>query len=157
MVISSEPNLVPILVYCPGQPLVAEGVSRLLGLVSFCSQKRFRRRRQTSPVFLLPLARFSYQRLTSASSSIDSLFVSSAKIVQKGFYRTEIQGTRLTIIAGRVGFEPTICGSAGRRLGPGSTTGPRRRIHDSPYNGYNGEPNLSPSYFSSPNRQQFHM
>ena len=26
--------------------------------------------------------------------------------------------------AGRVGFEPTICGSAGRRLGPGSTTGP---------------------------------
>ena len=28
-------------------------------------------------------------------------------------------------IAGRVGFEPTICGSAGRRLGPGSTTGPR--------------------------------
>src|SRR6266566_8247853 len=44
--------------------------------------------------------------------------------------------------AGRVGFEPTICGSAGRRLGPGSTTGPRRRIHDSPYNGYNGEPNL---------------
>ena len=27
-------------------------------------------------------------------------------------------------VAGRVGFEPTICGSAGRRLGPGSTTGP---------------------------------
>ena len=27
--------------------------------------------------------------------------------------------------AGRVGFEPTICGSAGRRLGPGSTTGPK--------------------------------
>ena len=26
--------------------------------------------------------------------------------------------------AGRVGFEPTICGSAGRRLSPGSTTGP---------------------------------
>src|SRR2546430_17379160 len=60
-------------------------------------------------------------------------------------------------VAGRVGFEPTICGSAGRRLGPGSTPGPRRDIIDSPYNGYNGEPNLSPSYFSSPNRQQFHM
>src|SRR5437879_2206856 len=27
-------------------------------------------------------------------------------------------------MAGRVGFEPTICGSAGRRLSPGSTTGP---------------------------------
>ena len=42
-------------------------------------------------------------------------------------------------LAGRVGFEPTICGSAGRRLGPGSTTGPRRDILASPYNGYNGE------------------
>ena len=41
--------------------------------------------------------------------------------------------------AGRVGFEPTICGSAGRRLGPGSTTGPRRDILASPYNGYNRE------------------
>src|SRR5207249_9383472 len=29
-------------------------------------------------------------------------------------------------VAGRVGFEPTICGSAGRRLGPGSTTGPEK-------------------------------
>ena len=43
--------------------------------------------------------------------------------------------------AGRVGFEPTICGSAGRRLGPGSTTGPKRDILASPYNGYNGEYN----------------
>ena len=42
-------------------------------------------------------------------------------------------------VAGRVGFEPTICGSAGRRLGPGSTTGPRRDILASPYNGYNRE------------------
>ena len=41
--------------------------------------------------------------------------------------------------AGRVGFEPTICGSAGRRLGPGSTTGPRRGTLYSPYNGYNME------------------
>ncbi len=31
-----------------------------------------------------------------------------------------------SIGAGRVGFEPTICGSAGRRLGPGSTTGPEK-------------------------------
>ena len=65
--------------------------------------------------------------------------------------------SRKSKLAGRVGFEPTICGSAGRRLGPGSTTGPRRRSHDSPYNGYNGEPKLTPSNFSSPNRQQFHM
>ncbi len=31
------------------------------------------------------------------------------------------------VLAGWVGFEPTICGSAGRRLGPGSTTSPENR------------------------------
>ena len=33
-------------------------------------------------------------------------------------------GVPVCVMAGWVGFEPTICGSAGRRLGPGSTTSP---------------------------------
>ena len=51
------------------------------------------------------------------------------------------------MLAGRVGFEPTICGSAGRRLGPGSTTGPGGGVFVSPYNGYNWKPNLTREIF----------
>ncbi len=57
------------------------------------------------------------------------------------------------ILAGRVGFEPTICGSAGRRLGPGSTTGPETGVLVSPYNAYN----LTPSILRIPNWHHFHM
>ena len=46
-------------------------------------------------------------------------------------------------VAGRVGFEPTICGSAGRRLGPGSTTGPEPGILVSPYNEFNRRRNVT--------------
>jgi len=36
-----------------------------------------------------------------------------------------MMGIRIVVMAGPVGFEPTILGSEGPRLGPGSTTGPR--------------------------------
>ncbi len=36
-------------------------------------------------------------------------------------------------IAGPVGFEPTILGSEGPRLGPGSTTGPENQPTIQPY------------------------
>ena len=46
-------------------------------------------------------------------------------------------------MAGWVGFEPTICGSAGRRLSPGSTTSPKPRTLSFPYNALTKEPRNS--------------
>src|SRR3990170_709576 len=46
-------------------------------------------------------------------------------------------------MAGWVGFEPTICGSAGRRLSPGSTTSPKPRTLSFPYNALTKEPRHS--------------
>ena len=70
-----------------------------------------------------------YQRLLteaktrgqSISQYLESTLASGTVLGQSQITCFEPNGRE----AGRVGFEPTICGSAGRRLGPGSTTGPQ--------------------------------